>query len=163
LQGRRIRLPVSLGLTAQEERTARRAIRRHFIPEPQLAVSRWLASRRRAAAIDVSDGLALDLHRLCRESGAGARINSESLSNQKGFGPLCRQLALPPVATILAGGEDYALLFALSPRVEPPPELQCRLIGHLDAGSDVYLSSQGRTEPLPAKGWDHFERQPGAD
>lgn len=163
LEGRRIRIPASLGLTSQETRTARRAIRRHFAPEPQLAVGRWLASRRRAAAIDVSDGLAIDLHRLCRESGTGARINGESLSNQRGFGSLCRKLELPPMAMILAGGEDYALLFALPPRALPPADLQCRPIGSLRPGPDLYLISRGRTEPLAAKGWDHFENPPEAD
>jgi len=156
LDGRRIRIPASLPLTTREQSLARRAVRRHLIPRPQLAVGRWLASRRRAAAIDVSDGLALDLHRLCRESNAGAYLDGDCLQNESAFQTLCLKLEMQPIAAILAGGEDYALLFTLPPRVQPPTELGCRLIGRLDAALDLYLFSQGRTELLPALGWDHF-------
>jgi thiamine-monophosphate kinase len=152
----RVQLPAAPDLTAREEILAKRAIRRHLTPQPQLAVGKWLASRRRAAAIDVSDGLALDLHRLCRESGVGAQIDEDCLSAQSDFRRLCRKLEMGPRATILSGGEDYALLFSLPPRVLPPKALGCRRIGRLDPGRDLYLNSQGQTEPLPAAGWDHL-------
>jgi len=156
LDGRRVQLPAALDLTDREKTLARRAVRRHLIPQPQLAVGRWLASRRRAAAIDVSDGLALDLHRLCRESAVGAQIEEDCLGALGSFHRLCLKLEMRPLDTILAGGEDYALLFSLPPRVLPPAALKCRRIGRLDAGTDVFLVSQGRSLPLPATGWDHF-------
>jgi len=155
--GRRVQLPAAPHLTVREETLARKAVRRHLIPQPQLAASRWLALRRRAAAIDVSDGLSLDLHRLCRESVVGAQIDESCLSTEANFQQLCLKLQLQPLATILAGGEDYALLFSLPPRVRPPAMLGCRKIGRLDAAPDVWLISKGKSLPLPARGWDHFD------
>lgn len=158
LEGRRVRIPASLDLTAREAVLARSAVRQHLIPQPQLAVGHWLALRRRAAAIDVSDGLALDLHRLCRESAVGATVDRDSLPIRQGFRRLCGKLGLPPDATIQSGGEDYALLFTLGPRIEPPPDSRCRRIGYLSSPPGVYWLTRGESKPLPAIGWDHFDR-----
>jgi len=132
-------------------------VRCHLLPQPQLAVGRWLARRRRAAAIDISDGFALDLHRLCRESAVGARVEKSVLAAPSDLHLLCLKLGLSPLATVLAGGEDYALLFALPPKVRPPANLGCERIGCLHQGADILLVSADAAEPLPAQGWDHFE------
>lgn len=62
------------------------------------------------AAIDLSDGLARDLHHLCRESDVGARVDLATL-------PL-RKLASSRSATVeqaLQDGEDFELLLAVDP------------------------------------------------
>jgi thiamine-monophosphate kinase len=67
-------------------------------PEPRLAVGRALAGVA-TAMMDLSDGLATDLPRLCAASGAGAAVRSAEV---------------PGVATLawrLAWGDDYELLF----------------------------------------------------
>ena len=51
---------------------ARRAVRRHLLPRPQLALGQWLARQTAGGAIDVSDGVARDLHRM-RTHHAGYR------------------------------------------------------------------------------------------
>ena len=132
-----------------------------MLPQPQIEVGTWLAGRRRAAAIDVSDGLALDLHRLCRESGAGACIDASALMPAKGFCRLCAKLEMDPLATILGGGEDYALLFCLPPRVRPPDWCAGTRIGRLETVAGVRLLTAEGIEPLAAAGWDHFD--PGCD
>jgi len=156
LAGRRISLPGSIQLTSREQVLARRAVRRHLIPQPQLSMGRWLALRRRAAAIDISDGLALDLHRLCRESELGAQIDATSLSTQSGFPTVCRKLGIDPTETILTGGEDYAILFSLPPRVRPLGRQKCRRVGRLTACPDIDLVSPEGAIPLAVTGWDHF-------
>jgi len=139
---------------------ARRAVRRHLLPSPQLALSGWLARQPRAAAIDVSDGVALDLRRLCRESGVGAVVEPEALPLARGFAALCRRLGRDPLELALGGGEDYVLLFALPSRREPPARLGCRRIGEIVRGRRLVLRSEdGRTRPLPALGWDHLRHR----
>lgn len=156
IEGRRVHLPPALVLTSREETLARRSVWRHLIPRPQLRVGRWLATRRRAAAIDVSDGLAIDLHRLCRESTVGARIVEERLPIRGNFGRLCGKLGIRPLDTILAGGEDYALLFSIPPRTRPPASLACQKIGRVHAAPEISWSSPDQTASIPASGWDHF-------
>src|SRR6185295_13247851 len=75
--------------------------------EPRLALGRKLAGKA-TACIDLSDGLALDLHRLCKESRVAARV--ESIPIVKGAS----------LERALHGGEDYELLFTLPPHRKPP-------------------------------------------
>ncbi len=117
---------------------------RHARPEPRLALGRFIREQLRAsAAMDLSDGLSLDLARLCEASGLRAEI------------------AMPPIyagATreqALHGGEDYELLFTAPARVEVPAEFDgvpLTRIGTMRRGSGVWLDGA----PLAALGWDHF-------
>jgi thiamine-monophosphate kinase len=156
-QGNRVDLPPGLRLDRAESTLARRAVRRHLTPTPQLQTGLWLGRRRRAAAIDVSDGLAIDLHRLSRESGVRARLDARRLRVHRAFAGACAKLSVDPLAMVLGGGEDYALLFAISPRVQPPPALDCRRVGRLEVGSGVTLNQNGKSQSIPALGWDHFD------
>ena len=70
----------------------------HLHPEPRLALGRYLRGRA-SAAMDISDGLALDLHRLCVASKVSAEIETP---------PMFRGATLEQA---LHGGEDYELLF----------------------------------------------------
>jgi thiamine-monophosphate kinase len=122
-----------------------KAWKRHLRPEPRLAAGRFVRQRLRAtAAMDLSDGLSLDLARLCEASGLRAEI-----------APPPRY----PGATLeqaLHGGEDYELLFTVPPRVKVPMEfegLPLTRIGTMRRGkAGVDLNGA----PLPALGWDHF-------
>jgi thiamine-monophosphate kinase len=128
-------------------RRAGRAWRRHVRPEPRVALGKFLRGRA-TAAMDVSDGLALDLHRLCLESGVSAELE----------GPL----PLFPGATRaqgLGGGDDYELLFT-APLSTPIPArlrgLRLTRIGRIRQGKPGSLSDEGR--PLRITGWDPFSR-----
>ncbi len=151
------RLLLAAGVAARDA-AARRAVRRHLAPAPQLALGRWLGERRGAAgaAIDVSDGLARDLHRLCAASGVGAVVEAERLPLPRGFAALCARLGREPLELALGGGEDYVLLFTLPARAGPPPAFGCRRIGTITAGRGVRLATGGRQRTLPPAGWDHL-------
>ena len=122
------------------------AWRRHKRPEPRLALGRFLRERIGAtAAMDLSDGLSLDLYRLCAASGLAAEIEA------------------PPVfpgatlAQALNGGEDYELLFTVRPRTAVPATfegLPLTEIGRIRAGAAGHIELSGR--PLGPGGYDHF-------
>ncbi len=156
LAGRGARLPAGFTVTPATRRAAGRAVRRHLAPQPQVELGRWLAHRRRAAAIDVSDGLAIDLHRLCRSSGVGAVIDAGRLPLPPGLDHLAERLGLAPLRLALAGGEDYVLLFALPPTVRPPARFAATDIGEIVDGRRVTVVAEGRRRPLPPDGWDHL-------
>lgn len=152
----RSRLPETLELSATQGQAARRAIRRQALPHPQIELGQWLAIHFPHAAIDVSDGLAKDLHRLCRESGVGATVDLGSVPTSENFRPLCRSLGLQWRELVLAGGEDYVLLFTLPNGIEAPSEHAAQRIGKIHEGPEIQLQVDGRMGTLPALGWDHM-------
>jgi thiamine-monophosphate kinase len=129
------------------ERGAGRAWRRHLHPEPRLALGRFLRRLGSTAAMDLSDGLSLDLHRLCRASRVKAEIGAPPIYP----GATLRQA--------LDGGEDYELLFTTPPRAAVPPAfegLPLTRIGTMRRGPpSVELDGA----PLPQRGWDHFRKR----
>lgn len=155
LRDDRVSLPNEVAEEPGLVRAARTAVRTHLQPEPQLDLGYWLGRRRRAAAIDVSDGLALDLARLCRASGTGARIESAVFRWTAPERRLAERLGLDPHALSLGGGEDYVLLFALPPGVKAPsPAFR---IGAMTAEQRLEITGDdGQTTTLTPSGWDHL-------
>ena len=134
------------------------AIGKHLYPEPRVALGRWLAERDLASAmIDLSDGLSSDLERLCRASGVGVLIDPGRLPLPRGTDGLESALQLA-----LHGGDDYELLFTVSPRkVASLPatfrKLELTQIGEITKGRTVRIvGKDGAEEPLRAAGWDPF-------
>jgi thiamine-monophosphate kinase len=157
LAGSRVDLPaICEAFSSPLRAAARRAVLRHLRPQPQLALGRWLGAQPvSAAAMDVSDGVARDLHRLCRESGVGAEVVAEALPFADHFITLCEALRADPLKLALAGGEDYVLLFTLPPELSPPPEMGGQRIGTITRHG-VTLVRDGARRKLPAAGWDHL-------
>ena len=134
---------------------ARRAVRRHLLPTPQLPLAAALAARRRCACLDVSDGLARDLGRLARSSAVGATIDEAAVPFPPTLPAIAQALDLDPAALALFGGEDYVLLFTL-PTNDPAPQ-HCHRIGTIDSRPGLRLRDpQGTSRPLPDLGWDHL-------
>ncbi len=157
LKGRSIELPDELGLPAALRAAARRAVRRHLEPRPQLDLGRWLGASRAGAAIDVSDGLARDLHRLCAQSRVGAEIQLDRLPISQHLPALAEAIGHDWRQLALAGGEDYVLLFTLPRGSRPPARYGCARIGTVeDEEAGVHLVEDGERKPLPPAGWDHL-------
>jgi thiamine-monophosphate kinase len=120
---------------------------RPILPVPRLEAGVALRRLRVSAAIDLSDGLSLDLARLCRESNAAAEIFSKCL-------PIARNATLDHA---LNGGEDYELLFTAPPKLKVPGaigKLMIREIGVITRAplGGVFLDGL----PIQSKGFDHF-------
>jgi thiamine-monophosphate kinase len=120
--------------------------KRHLRPEPRITVGLALRRLRVSACMDLSDGLALDLHRLCLESGVSAELNGS--------------LPVAPGASLdeaLRGGEDYELLFTAPAPARIPAEissLPITCIGGIVSGHIGKIQWNGF--PLPIGGFDHF-------
>lgn len=155
LEGERLRLPRRLPRDRRSRDAARAAIERHLSPRPQLELGERLGRRRRCACIDLSDGLALDLGRLCAASGVGAVVEAEALP-VPAAAALTRRLGLEPLELALAGGEDYVLLFALPAGTRPPRGCGATPIGRLTAQRRLRLDRDGQLRPLAPRGWDHL-------
>lgn len=152
--------PAGLGPDLHTAATA--AIHRHLRPNPHLDLGQWLATQPRTAAIDISDGLALDLHRLCEASGAGAALDADHLPLATDHAALAETLDFDPLEAALGGGEDYVLLFSLPSDVGPPARFEAVEVGEVVAESGMRLRRNGCVEKLPALGWDHLQPRLGS-
>ena len=133
-------------------------IHRHLHPQPQVEKGLLLA-RFAHAMIDLSDGLLLDLSRLLQASASGAEIDYERLPVSAGFRRSCRQNGLAEKELVLAGGEDYELLFTVSPAREKllrRTGMAYHLIGRITPGRRLLLRENGRRLRVPSFGFDHF-------
>jgi thiamine-monophosphate kinase len=107
------------------------------------------------AALDVSDGLAIDGERLAQASGVRLVLDAGVIAGLGGA-PLAHAaaaLGTTPLALALHGGEDYALLFT-APRL-PPFSTWLGDVTNGPAGL-VVLDETGEPLPLPA-GFAHFD------
>ena len=135
-------------------------LKAHLLPRPLIETGIWLSENGLVnAMIDVSDGLCSDLLHIARESELMTEIRVDLLPvPAKGWGEITA------LEATLDGGEDYALLAAVSdeqlahldstyPSDFPP----YRVIGHLSSGEPaVYLNRSGKREQYEPQGFDHF-------
>ncbi len=150
-------IPEHLNMPAELHNRARQAVQRQLLPRPQLELGHWLGGTSAGAAIDLSDGLARDLHRLCAQSDVGAEIALEQLPLADSHKRLAAALGGDWKDLALSGGEDYVLLFSLAEGTEPPGRFKCTRIGTVSEG-DVVLVDGEEKMPLVAAGWDHLKR-----
>ncbi|MCX6557871.1 MAG: thiamine-phosphate kinase [Candidatus Aminicenantes bacterium] len=137
-------------------------IRTHQKPQPQCAQG-LLLSAYASAMIDVSDGLLLDLSRLLAASGTGAEIDYGKIPISPSFRRACRQQHCSEKELVLAGGEDYQLLFAVSPRRESrlrQTKMAYHVIGRVTAGRRLLVREDGRPLQVAVFGFDHFREKP---
>ncbi len=165
-RGNSVVLPSFFSVKGELRAAAICAVRRHLQPSPQLELGRWLARRGRGqagAVIDVSDGLAKDLHRICAASGVGARLDGGALraAMPPHLAQLAARLDLEAGRLVEGGGEDYVLLFTLPKAVAPPRRFHALAIGSITKVRGVFVedpdaSPARHRRPLAAAGWDHL-------
>jgi thiamine-monophosphate kinase len=140
---------------------------------PRVREALWLAEHATVhAAIDVSDGLSLDLSRVCEASGCGATLDLTAIpvaqaahalaaveaSSRGPAGPL----STGAVDHALADGEDFELILAV------PPEVAAALVAAQPLGTPLTnigtfgdepglwaLDAAGQRQPLAVRGYEH--------
>lgn len=124
--------------------------RRHLMP-----VARKPRALAEAASsmIDVSDGLFVDLGRLCKESGVGARLRVADIPISAPMKRAAAFLDLDPLMLAASGGEDYELLFTA------PPGKKIRgaaYIGEITRSGLSVVHQDGREAPFKPEGYLHW-------
>lgn len=101
------------------------------------------------AMMDLSDGLAKDLPRLAARSGLGYEILLDQIPVHRGC----------TLEQALNDGEDYELLFAVSPRTTAGQMQRCaRAYPNLEFYRVGRLVADSKQKQLLAGGWDHFKK-----
>jgi thiamine-monophosphate kinase len=129
-------------------------------PIPQLCAGQLLAPHA-SAMMDISDGLLLDAQRLAEASGCAAQIELDLLPLSDLFIE-ARGDSLKARLFAATGGDDYALLAALAPGLDPatlclPEGTTMARVGKLDAGTpSLAITRGGDPVPLPESlGFEH--------
>jgi thiamine-monophosphate kinase len=108
------------------------------------------------AMIDISDGFALDLHRLCAASGCGARVRAEWIPVADAAAAMHDERS--PLEHALGDGEDFELLFAVAPqddaRIASELSFPVYPVGEV-TDSEVTLLTAAGVEPLVPAGYRH--------
>jgi len=146
-------LALERGMTGPE-----RLIRRCLRPEPRLGAGRVAARLGATAMIDLSDGLASDVHHLCDRSGVGCIVDLNLLPVKDDVRELVRSLERDPEIFAATGGEDYELLICASGPVldalANSVEVPLTLIGEITQSDVVFKRGDEQVEGLC--GWNHF-------
>ncbi len=134
-------------------------------PEPRINEGCTIAMYA-TAAVDISDGVLLDLSRLTKASRVGAELNLDTVPVHPAVMPL-----LPEKDWLLpfTAGDDYELLFTMPPSAETNLRIALRQegiltpvtrVGHICNELGLHCRRHGQTMPLPeVLGFDHFGAQ----
>ena len=134
---------------------------RYLLPQPRNALAE--AVRQHAsAAIDVSDGLAGDLAKLCRASGVGAEIDVTRVPLSDAARAV---LAADPasIETMLTGGDDYEIVLTLAPEklgalrdAAQKAGVAATDIGRVMAGQGARFIRDGKALSFARASYSHF-------
>lgn len=126
---------------------------RHLSFVPRIREARELAKTGLLSAMmDVSDGLAIDLHRLCQSSGVGAVLEAAKIPIHEDARVLAGRTGQDPLHHALGDGEDHELLFATRGQIEHPG---VHRIGTIIDTPGIWIEQNGQRQPLAATGWEH--------
>ncbi len=113
------------------------------------------------AMIDISDGLASDLKHICRASKVGAIVEESGVPIHPEAQLMALKFKLDPITCALNGGEDYELLFTVTPDDLPKVRLMpdIYIMGEIVAASEgVKLHTKGgNIHEIKAQGWQHLK------
>ncbi len=143
------------------DRLAAELTDRYLLPQPRNALAEAVLHDA-SAAMDVSDGLAGDLAKLCRASGVAADIDVTRvpLSNAA-RAALAADPAL--LETILTGGDDYEIVLTLAPEklaafraAAAKAGVAATEIGRVTAGQGARFLRDGKALSFARPSYSHF-------
>jgi thiamine-monophosphate kinase len=110
--------------------------------------------------IDVSDGIASELFHIGSQSGVGVKIFEDKVPIASETYDTAVEMNMDPITSALNGGEDYELLFTITPpdfeKLKNHPDIH--FIGHThnDPKQNQLITKAGNVFTLKAQGWTHF-------
>jgi thiamine-monophosphate kinase len=135
-------------------------LERQLKPEARADIIRFFneAELLPTSMIDISDGLASDVLHICNASGAGCKIYADKIPIHPATIEAAGEFNIEPLVAALNGGEDYELLFTVSPddydKIVSRPEIA--IIGHItDKDEKPLLITPNNTSiEIKAQGWE---------
>ncbi len=134
-------------------------------PKAKMDEGLWLAQKSAVhSMMDISDGLYIDLKKLCLASTLAAHIELNNLQPSMDFKHRCAQLQLDALNVMLSGGEDYGLLCTvdnahyaqLAEDFKQKFDYPLHRIGNIEAGTGVYFTENAVPKHLILTPFSHF-------
>jgi thiamine-monophosphate kinase len=143
--------------------TRRVLVGRFRVPQPRNALAEAVRDHA-SAAMDVSDGLAGDLAKLCAASGVSAVIDAPGVPLSAAAASMLARGAVG-IETLVSGGDDYEILCAIPENhfdafaaAARQAGVAVTSIGTVIAGAEApkFLDAQGREIALSRLSYSHF-------
>ncbi len=138
---------------------------RHLRPQPRLALVQPLRESVSVhAAIDISDGLSLDLDRLCAASGVGAELDVDRIPIHSDAIELAKTSGRTPFQHAWSDGEDFELILTLAQAdadrlLRDRSDLGLIQIGKIVGRTGLWKKARGKLQRLPPQGYLHQSSQ----
>lgn len=138
---------------------------RHLTPLPRIREGQLLSQRRLATAMmDISDGFCTDILNLTESSGVGADIEVDDLPVSASLIEYGKSLGVKPSCVALSGGEDFELLFSVSPKnlkkmlqLIQSGRIVAKPVGKVSRRKGIrYRSREGKLLKIKNMGFEHF-------
>lgn len=145
--------------------TAEPLLKRHLMP---IARDSSAFMPHATSMIDISDGLLIDLCRICDESNVGAKVYLDKIPILDEMKKAAEIMELNPIHLATSGGEDYELLFTVPPTFPIPSllkdipalyqtgEIKITCIGEIIEKDRIVVDKYGREFSMKAEGYQHF-------
>lgn len=140
---------------------AKALVGRYLVPEPRNVLAEAVLAHA-SAAMDVSDGLAGDLAKLCRASGVAIDVE---LARVPLSVAAATALAADPtlIETLVSGGDDYEIVLGVAPsrldafeKAAAATGVPVTELGRLAAGSGTSFTRDGVPLTLSKHSYSHF-------
>ncbi len=148
---------------AGDEATQQVLVGRYRVPQPRNALAAAIRAHA-SAAMDVSDGLAGDLTKLCAASGVSAAIHAPTIPLSRPAAALVASRTVG-IDALITGGDDYEIIctvpeadFEAFAQDARKAGVAVTPIGAVIAGSAIpsFLDDRGRELKLNRRSWSHF-------
>ena len=134
-------------------------------PQAKIREGIWLTQQSSVTSMmDISDGLYIDLKKLCEGSSVGGVIDVEKIKFNDAFLSACNALNLDPINVALTGGEDYGLLFTVKSEsfadfayvFSSVFGYPIKCLGSITCGSSIIFKKNNRLIDLFVQPFTHF-------
>ena len=116
-----------------------------------------------SAMIDISDGVSSEINHICKASGVGCLVDEDKIPIQEETIKVAGEAGVSPTVFALNGGEDYQLLFTISPADYKKLKdiTGISIIGEILSAKDgIKLAGKdGQMHPLSPQGWDGLKKE----
>lgn len=140
-------------------------LQRQLMPHARTEIISLLKSHNivPTSMIDISDGLSSEINHICKASNVGCMIYEDRLPIHEEVEKVAKEFETAPALFPLSGGEDYELLFTVSPdgwkKLKETNAMS--VIGEITEAADgiCFQDKSGKEHLINPRGWDSFEKK----